>query len=199
MGDLINHPAHYKSAGGIEAIDVIESFGLGFHLGNVVKYVLRAGRKEEIVKDLRKARWYLDRKVSSLLAAEEGYAADDLSHYSLVYLATPYTKWNDLDAAAAQAAVISADLFTSGVKVFSPIVLGHQMAILGNLAPRDPEIWPPFCEPFIEACDALCVARMDGWKESNGIAAETIAFEAAGKPVFDLDPQSMKVTRRASK
>ena len=44
MNDPVHNPPHYKS-GGIEVIDVIEAFELGFHLGNVVKYVLRAGRK----------------------------------------------------------------------------------------------------------------------------------------------------------
>lgn len=63
MTDRIDHPAHY-SAGGIEAIDVIEAFGLGFHLGNVVKYVLRAGRKSaDALEDLRKAQWYLEREI----------------------------------------------------------------------------------------------------------------------------------------
>lgn len=60
--DPVNHPAHYR-AGGIESIDVIEGFDLGFHLGNVVKYVLRAGRKIDALEDLRKARWYLDRYI----------------------------------------------------------------------------------------------------------------------------------------
>jgi hypothetical protein len=55
-------PAHYK-AGGIEAIDVIEAFGLGFRLGNAIKYILRAGRKGATVEDLKKARWYLDREI----------------------------------------------------------------------------------------------------------------------------------------
>lgn len=76
--DVVNHPKHYKSAGRIEAIDVIEAFGLGFHLGNVVKYVLRAGRKSRAreIEDLAKARWYLDRKIqqasSRLPAAGRG-------------------------------------------------------------------------------------------------------------------------------
>lgn len=61
--DPVNHPAHYV-AGGIEAIDVIEQFGLGFHLGNVVKYVLRSDRKGAPVEDLKKARWFLDREIS---------------------------------------------------------------------------------------------------------------------------------------
>lgn len=62
-GDNVNHPQHYKSAAGIEVIDVIEAFGLGFHLGNVVKYVLRAPNKNGI-EDLKKARWYLDREIA---------------------------------------------------------------------------------------------------------------------------------------
>jgi hypothetical protein len=61
-GDPIN-PDHYR-ANGMEAIDVIEAFGLGFHCGNAVKYILRAGRKGEAVEDLRKARWYIDREIA---------------------------------------------------------------------------------------------------------------------------------------
>ena len=61
----VDHPPHYRS-GGMEAIDVIEAFGLGFNLGNVAKYVLRAGRKADALEDLMKARWYLDREVARL-------------------------------------------------------------------------------------------------------------------------------------
>ena len=65
--DLVNHPPHYKS-GGMEVIDVIEAFGLGFCLGNTAKYVLRAGRKtgESALTDLKKGRWYLDREIARL-------------------------------------------------------------------------------------------------------------------------------------
>lgn len=59
----VDHPPHYQS-NGVEAIEVIEAFGLGFHLGNAVKYVLRAGRKGDALTDLRKARWYLDREIA---------------------------------------------------------------------------------------------------------------------------------------
>jgi hypothetical protein len=70
--DLINHPPHYQTASGLEAIDVIEAFGLDFCLGNACKYVLRAGRKtgEAPLKDLLKARWYLNRTIERLEAAE---------------------------------------------------------------------------------------------------------------------------------
>jgi hypothetical protein len=60
----VNHPGHYQS-GKMEAIDVIEAFGLGFNLGNVVKYVLRAGKKGDRREDLEKAKWYLDREINA--------------------------------------------------------------------------------------------------------------------------------------
>lgn len=58
-------PDYYKS-NGVETIDVIEAFDLNFNLGNVIKYVLRAGKKdgEEKEKDLNKALFYLKREVS---------------------------------------------------------------------------------------------------------------------------------------
>jgi hypothetical protein len=61
--DNVNHPAHYKGRG-MESIEVIEAFDLGFNLGNVVKYVLRAGKKGERHEDLLKARWYLMRELN---------------------------------------------------------------------------------------------------------------------------------------
>lgn len=61
--EAVNHPDYYKR-GGIEVIDVIEAWGLGFNLGNVVKYIARAGRKtKDGLQDLRKAAWYLDREI----------------------------------------------------------------------------------------------------------------------------------------
>lgn len=60
--EAVNHPSHYK-ANGMEAIDVIESFSLNFHLGNVVKYILRCGKKDDEIQELRKARWYLTREI----------------------------------------------------------------------------------------------------------------------------------------
>lgn len=65
--DAVSHPSHY-TAGGVEVIDAIEAWDLGFHLGNTVKYVARAGKKNKAttVEDLRKARWYLDRAIARL-------------------------------------------------------------------------------------------------------------------------------------
>ncbi len=65
-GPMINHPSYYN-AGGIEAIDVIEAWDLGFHLGNVIKYVSRAGRKDHALIDLKKAHWYLERAIDFIM------------------------------------------------------------------------------------------------------------------------------------
>ncbi len=61
----IEHPPHY-TFGAIEVIDAIEAWGLGFHLGNVVKYVARTAHKGQQLADLKKARWYLDRAIGRL-------------------------------------------------------------------------------------------------------------------------------------
>lgn len=61
--DPINHPSHYQTADGIEAVDVIEHYGLGYHVGNAWKYITRAGKKNPAkeAEDLAKARWFLTR------------------------------------------------------------------------------------------------------------------------------------------
>lgn len=65
--DNVNHPAHYTD-GNIETIDFIEDKKLGYHLGNAVKYISRAGKKdpEKTAEDLRKAVWYLNRYIEKL-------------------------------------------------------------------------------------------------------------------------------------
>lgn len=65
--DAVNHPSHYNT-GKIEVIDFIEDQGLGFNLGNVVKYTARAGKKDptKTLEDLRKAAFYLDREIKRL-------------------------------------------------------------------------------------------------------------------------------------
>lgn len=63
--DMINAPPHYRGEGGIEAIDVLEKYDLGLHLGTAVAYLLRAGRKGSKVEDIRKARWWYQRWLNS--------------------------------------------------------------------------------------------------------------------------------------
>lgn len=63
--DTVNHPPHYK-IGGIETIDFIEAKGLGYHLGNVIKYISRSDHKGNKKDDLLKAQWYLTRAINNL-------------------------------------------------------------------------------------------------------------------------------------
>ncbi len=63
--DNINHPSHYNT-GKIEVIEYIEDKNLNFHLGNVIKYISRAGKKGDALEDLKKAQWYLNRYIKKL-------------------------------------------------------------------------------------------------------------------------------------
>lgn len=70
MTDPVNHPPHYTGfSNGSEVIDIAEN--LTFNAGNAVKYLARAGRvdgrvKGEVLQDLEKARWYVDREINRL-------------------------------------------------------------------------------------------------------------------------------------
>lgn len=65
--EAVDHPSHYGGKDNpYEAIKVIEAWNLGFNLGNTVKYISRAGKKDAIVQDLEKAKWYLEREISKL-------------------------------------------------------------------------------------------------------------------------------------
>jgi hypothetical protein len=66
MSDAIR-PIHYGGESNPhEAIKVIEHYDLGFCLGNTVKYILRAGKKDDLLEDLKKAAWYLNREVEKI-------------------------------------------------------------------------------------------------------------------------------------
>ena len=60
--NAVEHPKHYN-AGSIEVWDAIEDWGLGFLLGNVIKYVVRAGKKGDRLEDLLKAREYINKAI----------------------------------------------------------------------------------------------------------------------------------------
>lgn len=65
LKDMVNHPSHYTH-GKYEAIDVIEDWKLNFNLGNTVKYIARAGYKDNIIQELNKSLWYLQREINRL-------------------------------------------------------------------------------------------------------------------------------------
>ena len=66
LDDPVNHPSHYTD--GIEVIDYIESKQFPYHIGNAIKYLSRAGKKnpDETITDLKKAVWYINRYIGLL-------------------------------------------------------------------------------------------------------------------------------------
>lgn len=67
MSDTVNHPSYYTD-GKIEVIEYIEDKKLGYCLGNAIKYISRAGKKDKAkeIEDLRKADWYIKRRIQEL-------------------------------------------------------------------------------------------------------------------------------------
>lgn len=79
--DPVDHPKHYNShPSGVETITITEH--MGFCLGNVVKYVMRAPHKNSQLEDLKKARWYLDREIARLEKCQDGrsLSSDFVAH-----------------------------------------------------------------------------------------------------------------------
>lgn len=79
MAQEVNHPSHYKGSNGIEAIDAIEAAlgsdgALHFCHGNAIKYLFRAGNKEDnpTLQDFRKVRWYINKAIEMLEKTDEG-------------------------------------------------------------------------------------------------------------------------------
>lgn len=71
MSDQVSNPKHYGGKDSpYETIKVIKAWGLGFNLGNAVKYISRAGKKDPSreVEDLEKAVWYLQDRIADLKA-----------------------------------------------------------------------------------------------------------------------------------
>lgn len=81
MSDAVNHPAHYTD-GKIEVIDFIEDKKLPYHLGNAIKYICRAGKKDpdKTIEDLQKADWYINRYIKYIsepaFEPADGFAKD---------------------------------------------------------------------------------------------------------------------------
>lgn len=73
--DMVNHPPHYQSDSGLEVIKVIEAFTEGLEgieavcTANIIKYVCR-WKKKNGLEDLKKAQWYLDKLIESVVEKE---------------------------------------------------------------------------------------------------------------------------------
>lgn len=70
MTDNVNKPPHYTAhPSGVECIQITEH--MNFCLGNALKYIWRAGLKQNEVEDLKKAVWYLNREIERLENGKE--------------------------------------------------------------------------------------------------------------------------------
>ena len=102
----------------------------------------------------------------------------------VIYLASPYshTDLSVMDARWKQVCGIAGRLMHEGHVVYSPIAHTHQIALQCAL-PRCWDYWERFDREFIQACEKVVVAMMDGWKESKGVQAEILIAKGLGKPV----------------
>lgn len=66
MNDIISNPSHYTEGRTYEPRKVIEDWDLDFYLGNALKYISRAGRKNDAIEDLQKAKQYIDFEIEKL-------------------------------------------------------------------------------------------------------------------------------------
>ena len=116
---------------------------------------------------------------------------------TLRYLASPYTAYeHGMEQAFIDVAVLAGRLFAIGIPTFSPIAHAFPYVKYGNLDPFDYPAWKPIQERLMDACDSLIVAHMKGWESSVGIAHEVSYFDLAKKPIFDLDCESLVLTKR---
>lgn len=68
--DAVNHPSHYtQHPSGIEAIEITQY--MNFCVGNAMKYLWRAGLKDDYVQDLKKSRWYIDKEIERIENAKK--------------------------------------------------------------------------------------------------------------------------------
>jgi hypothetical protein len=125
-------------------------------------------------------------------------AIEPLTRASLVYLATPYTRYpHGVGQAFRDAAKLAARLWLAGIAVYCPVVHGHPVAVYGGIHPNHHSFWYLFNRPYWDRCDCLLVAMLDGWQQSSGIADEVFYFRAEGKPIYYLDPSTMRVSDAA--
>ena len=64
--DAVKRPSHYAEGRKYEPKDVIRDWGLNFNLGSAVKYISRAGRKDDILQDLNKAKQFLEFEIEAI-------------------------------------------------------------------------------------------------------------------------------------
>lgn len=91
LNDAVNHPSHYTD-GKIEVIDFIEDKNLDFCLGNAVKYISRAGKKDPTkeIEDLKKAVWYINRRIQEL---EQEAESEEVNEDDSAWFVACFDNW----------------------------------------------------------------------------------------------------------
>lgn len=107
----------------------------------------------------------------------------------MVYLASPYTDEDDIIMQDRYEAVCKAVavLIEMGVFVYSPIALFHPIAKEYNL-PREHTFWAKLDKDVISKCEYMLILKLDGWKESKGIAEEILICAHSKIPVYYIYP-----------
>lgn len=117
---------------------------------------------------------------------------DHLKTFDLLYVGTPYTKYpGGIEVAFKDACFLTSRLVGAGLKVYSPIVHCHAVAVNGGIDPLDHTFWLSVDAAMMHKADAIIVAMMAGWESSHGIQHEIRAFVAAGKPVYFMSPDDL--------
>ena len=134
LNDPVNHPAHYTT-GKIEVIDYIEDQKLPYHLGNAVKYISRAGKKDKdkTVEDLKKAVWYIQRYIGLINQGDTADGATDCAD-STTDTADRANDSNNSDAADEQciSPTLSEDLINTEIFIDfdSELIYGEDQAYI---------------------------------------------------------------------
>jgi hypothetical protein len=112
--------------------------------------------------------------------------------YPLIFLSTPYSKYQGgLQVAFEDACKLAARLIINGLGIYCPIAHSHPIAYYGGINPLDVKLWMRLNEPHIKAANALLVAELPGWKDSEGMKGEMDAFALVGKPIYYVNPNSL--------
>ena len=119
---------------------------------------------------------------------------DTLKSCSLIYLASPYSRYRaGLGQAYRDVSALAGKLMGQGIKVISPIAHSHSIAEYSRLKHLDYAVWMPLNEELMQRCDALLIAEMVGWKDSIGVQHEIRRFRDMGRPIYRIHPDSLEV------
>jgi hypothetical protein len=114
----------------------------------------------------------------------------------LIYVGSPYTLYRDgRHLAYIRVCLITKRMRAAGLHVLSPIECSHPIADRTGIDPLSP-LWMKINRLYMEEASVFVIAKMTGWSASRGIAEEYAFFAIARKPIFHLDPETMRVEKR---